>query len=113
MGWERKRNFIDSLFPFVMTKPLADSTIVLLATLCCSVAVVVSLMSLARPLLRAQDLRSKVLSILGAVVGGLAAWAWWNHARGAVLVLVRLVHGKGLNLIGLHTVSACCGSRAG
>jgi hypothetical protein len=91
MGWERKKNFADSLFPFGMAKPLADSTIVFLATLCCVVALVVSLVSLAKPLLHAQDTRSKVLSCLGAAGAGLACWAWWSHARGAVLVAVLLL----------------------
>jgi hypothetical protein len=91
MGWERKKNFVDSLFPFVMTKPLADSTMVFLATVGCGVALLVSLMSLVMPLLRTQGMRSKVLSGLGAVAVGLAAWAWWNHARGAVLGAVLLL----------------------
>jgi hypothetical protein len=50
MGWERKKNFVDSLFPFGMTKPLPDSTMVLLATLCCATALLVSLFTVVQGL---------------------------------------------------------------
>jgi hypothetical protein len=91
MGWERKKNFVDSLFPFGMTKPLPDSALVLLATLCCVTALLVSLISVVKGLLSHQDTRSKVLSAMAAVCVVLAAVLWWSHARGAVLVGLLLV----------------------
>ena len=87
MGWERKTNFIDSLFPFVMTKPLADSTVVLIATLCCSFALLYSLVSVTKGLLIAQSTRSRILSGIGTGCAVFAGMLWWGPARGVVIVV--------------------------
>jgi hypothetical protein len=91
MGWERKKNFVDSLFPFVMSKPLPDAMIVALATLCCSVALLCSLFGVGKALLTTQPTRARVLAMVGLICSLLAAVLWWHHARGAVLGSIMVV----------------------
>lgn len=100
MGWERKKNFLDSLFPFAMAKPLPDATIILLATLCAAAALFSSLVSVIKAILAQQDTRSKVLSCLGAACLIFVVAFWWTHARGAVLIALLLLW------VGLGTVAS-------
>jgi hypothetical protein len=91
MGWERKRNFLDSLFPFTVAKPLPDSTLALLATACCAFTVASSLFFVTKALLSQQDTRSRVLSCFGGACAIGAAVAWWSQARGAVIGAIVLL----------------------